>query len=121
MRWKILLLFALLSAAVVVVVSSDGDDVTEDVEQVDTYDEIHVKEGVVDQYDTVETEDESNTDPSEAPVIINDEQINEDSVDVDVEPIAKVSQKGKYQSYDDYSFLNSVLDQTDSNYGWNGE
>lgn len=126
MRWKWLLLLSLISISFVIATSDENGDKVEIVNNDgdENYDEGSDAK-VVEDVETV-NEEEKETEPNteENPPEKEEEKPEEDPVDedtVDVEPISvqKAKNKGKYMNYDDYMTFN--LDQSDSNYDWNGE
>ena len=121
MKWKLLLLLALVSVSAVVAQSEEdvekSDSVTvepndDDVSYVDEDEEVpavKIEEAKVE--DPIDNE--SLADPETF-----DAQVDEDSVDVNVQDVKP--RKGNLYNYEDY-FLQSALDASDTNYNWNGE
>lgn len=132
MRWKWLLLLSLISISFVIATSDDGnDDKVENVnnDENENYDEGSDLKAVEEDVETVKEEEKTETEPNteENPSEDNEQvetkvdlgPLNEDSVDVEPIAVQKGKDKGKYMNYDDYTSYN--LDQSDSNYDWNGE
>lgn len=132
MRWKWLLLLSLISISCFVLVRSD-DESGDKVETVNNDGDENYDEGAdVTNVEDVEPvkEEEKETEPNteENPPEKNVEEetkpddvlsVDEDTVDVEPIVVQKTKSKGKYMNYDDYMTFN--LDQSDSNYDWNGE
>ena len=121
MKWKLLLLLALVSVSAVVAQSEENvensgsvtvkpDD--EDVSYVDEDEELPAVKA-----EDVKVEDPIDEEPLGDPEAF-DAQVDEDSVDVNVQKVKQ--RKGNLYNYEDY-FLQSALDASDSNYNWNGE
>lgn len=112
MKWKLLLLLALLSVSAVVA-QSEGESVTveaddDNVSYVDEDEDTPVVNKIV--------EDPIDDEPLADPEAF-DAQVDEDSVDVNVQDVKQ--RKGNLYNYEDY-FLQSALDASDQNYNWNG-
>jgi hypothetical protein len=121
-------LLSLISISLVVA-SGDGDE-AENVEAVnDNYDDGESEDDNTAAVDETLTDapadDNDNEEPSEGIVVkevVDEEQEEEEKTNedtVDVENVAVGKQAGKYMNYDDYQL--SSLDESDSNYNWNGE
>lgn len=143
MRWKWLLLLSLLSISLVSATSGESEkSETENVELIsesnsdtsvhessktedELYDEVKPEEVATNEHehdkDEETTADESPVQALNAPVDTSpaevDEEVNEDTVDV--ESIKPQKTKGKYMNYEDYVGFN--LDVSDNNYNWNGK
>lgn len=131
MRWKWLLLLSLISISFVIATSEENGDKVEIVNNDDdeNYDEGSDAKVVEEDVETV-NEEEKETEPNteENPPEENEKEeeikpdvdpLDEDTVDVEPISVQKAKDKGKYMNYDDYMTFN--LDQSDSNYDWNGE
>jgi hypothetical protein len=127
MRWKWLLLLSLISISFVLATSEDSD--VENINNDDNYDENYDESTDVKVDDQVKEEEEdlppteihteeTLTQRTEEPSAVEQEP-DEDTVDVEPVAVQKAKDKGKYMNYDDYMSFN--LDQSDSNYDWNGE
>lgn len=140
MRWKFLILLALLSFSLIAKANEEQTSETdvENVEQISDVEEVPEKSDEEEQSDTdyektdydennQETEvkkDEGTVVPSESENKDSEitDVVNEDVVDIEVPPSSprNVSMKGRYYNYDDYMF-GSAIDMNDQNYNWNGE